>query len=291
VGVDIGPVDAARADGLVQQCVEQRDVRARARGEVDVGPPGDLGVTRVDAHQPGRGGALQAVEEAHPQHGLCLRHVVPEQGEGVGVVDVLGGAGLPVAAERLLQRLGGRRRAQPGVAVQVVGADAGAGEDGQGVVLLQEQLAGGVEADGSRALVVQQLPGAGRDPVHGRVPVALHQPAVLADEGPGEPVRGGVGLPAVEVLGPQAPAVHPVRGPAAYAHDAALAHRDVHRVAVGVQQRGRLHPPLHVLLAEPRREVRVGPGRPGGAGCVRRARAPDVGDPVGRAVHGPTSHG
>lgn len=267
VRVDVGPVDAAGADDLGQQRVEEGDVRAGSRGEVDVGAPGDRRVPRVHAHEAGRVAPLQAVQEPHPQDGLRLRHVVPEQGDGVGVVDVLVGAGLPVAAEGLLERLGGGRRTQPGVAVQVVGADAGAGEDGQGVVLLQEQLPGGVEADRALAFAVQEVPGPGGDPVHGGVPVGLHQSAVLTDQGPGEPVRRGVGLPAVEVLGTQASTVHPVLGPAPHSHDAALAHRDVHRVAVGVQQRGGLHPPLHVLLGDPGPQVRVRPGRPGRAGA------------------------
>ena len=48
----------------------------------------------------------------------------PYERDHVGVVDVGVGPGLAVAAERLLERLGGGRGAQPGVAVDVVGADA-----------------------------------------------------------------------------------------------------------------------------------------------------------------------
>ena len=65
----------------------------------------------------------QPVEHPHPQHGLGLGDVVPEQRDDVGVVDVGVGAGLAVAAEGLLERLGRGGGAQPGVAVDVVGAD------------------------------------------------------------------------------------------------------------------------------------------------------------------------
>ena len=81
----------------------------------------------------------------------------PNEREGVGVVDVGVGAGLAVAAERLLERLRRGRGAQPRVAVEVVGADAGAGDDRERVVLLEEQLAARVEADRARPLVVEQL--------------------------------------------------------------------------------------------------------------------------------------
>ncbi len=226
------------------------------------------GCTGVDAQQPGRVGAFEPVQDAHPQHRLRLGHVVPEQGDRVGVVDVLVRAGLAVGAEALLEGLGGGRGAQPGVAVEVVGADADVGEDGEGVVLLQEELPAGVEADGAGTALLQQAPGAGGDAVHGGVPVGLDEPAVLPDEGAGEAVRGVVGLPAVEVLGAEPAAVDPVGGAAPHAHDASAAHRDVHGVAVGVQDRGGGHPPLHVVLRHPVRQVQVGAGRPGGAGRV-----------------------
>jgi hypothetical protein len=65
---------------------------------------------------------------------------VPEQCDHVGVVDVVVAARLSVAAEGLLQRLGGGGGAQASVAVQVVGPDAGPRQDRERVVLLQEQL-------------------------------------------------------------------------------------------------------------------------------------------------------
>ena len=113
------------------------------------------GSTQIDLRRVRAG---QPVEDAGPQHGLGLGHVVPVERDDVGVVDVGVGAGLPVAGEGLLQRRGRRGRAQPGVAVDVVGADAAVRDQAERVVLLEEQLAGRVEADRARALLVEQLP-------------------------------------------------------------------------------------------------------------------------------------
>ncbi len=247
--------------------------------------PGDLGGARVDADQPRRVGAGQPVQDAHPQHRLGLGHVVPEQRDDVGVVDVRVRGGLAVAAEGLLQRLGGGRRAQAGVAVQVVGADAGVGDDRQRVVLLQVELSAGVEAERVRALVGRQLPGAGDDPFHRRVPVAGHQAVAAAYERGGQPVAGVVRLPAEQVLGAKASVVHPVPGSAAHPDDPVAGDRDVQRVPVGVQDGGRRHPPLHGVGRHAGLQVRVDAYRPGAPTVVRRALAPGLGDPVHLGLH------
>ena len=95
--------------------------------------------------------AATPVEHAHPQHGLGLGAVVAPQRDGVAVVDVGVGAGLAVGPEARLQRRGRGRRAQPGVAVHVRRADAGLADHGERVVLLEEQLAAGVEAEAAPA--------------------------------------------------------------------------------------------------------------------------------------------
>lgn len=55
------------------------------------------------------------------------------------------------------ERLPRGRRAQPRVSVEVVGADPGAGDDGQRVVLLEEELTRGVEAERGRAGAGEQI--------------------------------------------------------------------------------------------------------------------------------------
>lgn len=97
-----------------------------------------------------------------PQRHLRLGDVVADEQQHVAVVDVGVGGRLPVAAERLLQRLGGGRRAQPRVAVDVVRAQARTRHHGERVVLLEEELAGRVEAEGAGAPAARAARASGR---------------------------------------------------------------------------------------------------------------------------------
>ena len=123
---------------------------------------GDRRPAWVDHQQLRRLRAGQPVQDPHPQHRLGLGDVVAEQGDHVGKIHVGVGGRLAVAAEGLLQRLAGGGGAEPGVAVQVVGAQARSGDRGQRVVLLAEQLTGGVEAERARPVLRQQLAWCGR---------------------------------------------------------------------------------------------------------------------------------
>ncbi|AYC36580.1 hypothetical protein DWG14_00790 [Streptomyces griseorubiginosus] len=242
--------------------------------------PGRLGRAGVHAQQARRVDARQPVQDPRPLRGLGLGHVVAEQRDHVRVVEVVEAARLAVAAERLLQRLGRGRRAQPGVAVEVVGADARPGQHRERVVVLQEQLTAGVEPDRARSALVEQFAGTGHHPLHRGVPVRLHQVPVPPDERPGQPVLRGVRLPAEQVLGPQPAAVDPVHRPSAHPRHPAVDHGDVHGVTAGVQQRGRRHPPLDRPRFHAFRQEGVHPRRPGPVASVRRPGTPGIGDPV-----------
>ncbi len=155
VRVDVVVVDPIVGDYFVQQPVHQRDVRAGQRCQMDGGMPGHRRRPRIDADDGRRVGTRESVEDAHPRDALGLGDVVPEQRDGVGMVEVGVGAGLTVAGERGLQRFCGRRSAQPGVAVHVVGADGAVRDDPERVVLLQEELSGRVEADRGGSVFVE----------------------------------------------------------------------------------------------------------------------------------------
>jgi hypothetical protein len=270
-------VDPAVLDQLALERVHEREVGAVADRQVDVRLAGDRRRARVDAQQRGRVGATPAVEHPHPQHGLRLGDVVTEERECVAVVDVGVRGGLAVAAERRLERRRRGRRAQPRVAVHVRRADAGLPEHGERVVLLQVELTGGVEADAAPAAGIrEQRLRALDDAAHRRVPIGLDQPLAVAHQRAREPVGRVVGLPAVEVLGVEPAAVDAVGRPAADAGDPPAAHRDVHRVAVGVQHRRRPRPALRLAL----RQVLVDPHGPILARPVGGPLAPGSGDPV-----------
>jgi len=166
-------------------------------------------------------------------------------------------------------------------------ADAGLADHAERVVLLQEQLAGRVEAEAPPAARLgEQLPGALDDAAHRGLPVGLDELAVPPDQRACEAVGGAVGLPAEEVLGTESAVVDAIRRSPANADDPPVLDRDVLAVAVGVQDRGRGHPALDVLLAEAVRELDVDPHRPRLAGRVRRPLAPRVGDAIGHEIPG-----
>src|SRR4051794_14236197 len=108
---------------------------------------------------------------------------------------------MAVRAERL--DIGRRRcgRAQPRVAVDVRRPDPGIGQNGDGVVVLEEELTAVIEADGARAVTLLKLSRAGDDEVHCLVPCRLRQLAVAADEGSGQSIDAVVRLPAVQAFG------------------------------------------------------------------------------------------
>jgi hypothetical protein len=196
VGLHPLVVDPAVGDHLVQGRIEQRDVGAGADGQVHIGPRGDRRAPGIDHHEPGRARAVQPVEHPRPQHGLGFGHVMPDQEQGVARVDIGVGARVAIAAERLHQRPLRRRRAQPGVAVQVRSADAAAGDHALGVILLREQLPRGVERHRQAPVLVDHLPGTLGHPGHRGFPVRFPQLTSGTDERAGQPVRRIVCPPA-----------------------------------------------------------------------------------------------
>ncbi len=281
---------------LSQETVHQRLVGPAPDRQVDIGLPGDRGRPRVHREEAGRIGTAAAIEHAGPEGRLRLGDVVAPQRERVALVHVGVGPGLPVGAERLLQRRGRGRGAEARVAVHVRRADPGLPDDGERVVLLEEELARRVEAEVAPTPRTrsQQVARAVDDPTHGRVPVGLHQPAALPDERPGQALIALFGLPPVEVLRVDPTVVDPVDRPPAHADHPTVTDRDVETVAVGVQDRRRWDPSVDVLLADARGEELVDPHGPrrvadrGGrvTGRVRGPRPPRVRDAVDVLGHG-----
>ena len=184
VPLDEVRIDPALPDRRVQHAVEQRDVAARLDREVQVGELGRLGAARVhhdDLHlRPRRAGGLDAAE----QDGMRPRGVGAGDEQTVGPLQILVAGGRRVGAQRLLVADHRRAHAQPRVAVDVVGADQAARQLVERVVVLGQQLARDVEADGIRPMLGadrQQLLG---DAARGRVPV-LRLERIVARGPPG----------------------------------------------------------------------------------------------------------
>jgi hypothetical protein len=145
--VDVVPVDPLVDQQLPDQAVHQRQVRPAPHRQVDVGVQRDRSRPGVDGDHARGIRATPTIQHPRPQHGLGGGGVVPPQGQRVAVVDVRVGGGLAIGSEARFQRRRSRRGAQARVAVHVRGADPGLPDHGQRVVLLEEQLSGGVEAE------------------------------------------------------------------------------------------------------------------------------------------------
>ncbi len=261
-------------EDLVQEGVEERHVGAVFYREVHRGLFGHGRGPRVN-HDELRGlRAAQPVEDAHPGDGLGLGHIVAEEHDGVGVVDVGVGTWLPVAAEALFQGLRGGGGAEAGVAVHVRRPQTGLADDAKSVVLLKEELARGVEAEGQRTLLFEQPFRALDDAVHRLVPARLDELAGLPDQRPLQAVLREVSLPAEKVLGIHPAFVDPVHAPAPNPHHAPVLDRDVVGVTVGVEDGGRLNPAVHLVLRDALFEELVNPDGPLPVPPVRRAAAP-----------------
>jgi hypothetical protein len=167
---------------------------------------------------------------------------------------------------------------EPRVAVEVGRADAGPGDQRLRVVLLGEQLAGGVEAEGERARLREHLPGPIDEELHRLVPRGRRELAVATDERPRQPVRRVVRPPAVQSLRPEPAVVDAVVRPPADADDPAVCDGDVETAAVRAEHARRRHPLLDLGLVHV--ELDVVPLRPGPFGGEGRPRTPDVGDGV-----------
>jgi len=167
---DEARVDVALGDHLVDQPVQQREVGARFRCQVDVRVLCRHRSPRIHHEElrPVRAG--QPVEHAHPDHRLGRGHVVAVERECVGDVEVGKRPRRPIRPEGFHQRLRGGRRAEAGISVEVSRSDATVGEEREGVVLLEEELARVVEADGTRRPTLDRMLHALDDQVHRVVP-------------------------------------------------------------------------------------------------------------------------
>ena len=220
---------------------------------------------RIDDDEPGRPRSAAAIEDPGPEHRLRLGHVVADHEDGVGRVVIGIGAGTAVGAERLDQRGRSGRGAEARIAIEVRSADAGARNLRQRIVLFEHHLTAAVESDRARPVFGANVFGAGDDFGQRFVPRGLDQPAVPADERPGQSIRGVIGNPTVQSFRPEPPAVDAIDHAAPDGDHAATLYADVERAAVRTQNACGLDPSLGFLddvLVEPAGPFRVRVWRP-----------------------------
>ena len=195
-------VEAALRDHQVQQPQRECQIRARTRGQVQIGLLRGPRPARVDHDQ--LSAVLPQLRQV-PQRGRHrLGEVRAHQDQAPGAGNVLQREREPpVEPERPLVRRGGRRHAEPAVVVDLRGPQHHAGELAQRVRLLVGQPAPAEHRDRVRAVGGPAAGEGVRDPVQRLVPARrLEPPAGTAHQRTGQPrsrgeqLRRGAALPA-----------------------------------------------------------------------------------------------
>ena len=130
----------------IDHAVDPGDVGAGAVGKVQVGDPGHRHLAGVDDHQPGA--LAQGAHHVGGDHRVLFRGVGPRNEDEVGVFNFLNGVGHGAGPEGAGEAGHGGGVAQSGAVVHMVGADHGAGEAHQHIVVFVGTLSGAEHGDG-----------------------------------------------------------------------------------------------------------------------------------------------
>ena len=266
-------VDPAVLDDDPQDPVEQWQVRPRSRCEVDIRTARRLREPGIDHDQLRRCRAVQPVEDARPQHRLCRGDVVADEEDRLGRIEVGIRPGRAVGPERFDQRVGRRRGAQAGVAVDVSGADPGLRDHCQRVVLLQEQLAAVVEPVRPWSLVIDEMARPLDELGHGCLPVDGLEPSTAPEERSRQPICAGIRLPAVQALRTQPTVADAIAHSPADPDHLSVCDTDIDAAAGRAKDADRRDPAI-----DGRDRADVGAGRP--LTDIGRSRTPYVRDRI-----------
>jgi len=224
---------------------EQGGVRARAKAQPDVGVADQIDGARIDDHQ---GSALApGLQHAEANDGVALGGVGADDDHAVAgshVPQLPDGVGHGAAAKGSGQTGHAGGVSEPGAVVDVVGADAGAQEFLEEVVLL---VGAAGAAQPSHGVGAERCGGSGQavgDKCQGLVPGGRGQPAVSSDKRGGQAIGVVDEIEAEPALGAQRPLVDRRFRSGRDADDAAI--RDLQGqgaadAAVGTNRMGALH--------------------------------------------------
>jgi hypothetical protein len=154
---DPGVVGPALPEHQVQQAVAQRHVAAGQQLQVQIRCGRGLGPARIDDDEPLLRIRAPGVFEPAEQHWVGPGHVAAADVDRVGPGDVVVAGRRRIRTQRGLVSGNGTAHAQPRVGVDVVGAQQSLGELVEDVVVLGQQLAADVQANGIRPVLGMHL--------------------------------------------------------------------------------------------------------------------------------------
>ena len=172
----------------MRHAVQQGQIRAGSDRQMEVGGGGGRGGAGVDHHDAhGAGIPFAALQQPLEEHRMAFGGVGADQQHAIGQVEVVVAAGRAIGTEAAAIGGDGRAHAQPGIGIEVVGAQGALQQLLGDVVILREKLTAAVHGDRSGALAGQ-----------GRLN-ALHQH--LKGLVPADPLKGLIAAGAIEGMG------------------------------------------------------------------------------------------
>ena len=135
--------------------VEERDVRAGPHREITRSVVRELSAPRINDDE--TCAAQHGLFDARAEDRMVLSGICPTHQNGPGALDIVERAGREAGTKDLLQCCRTRRVADPGTAVDVVGADDSAGELLREIVILVRCARGSEDADTVGSVLLNQL--------------------------------------------------------------------------------------------------------------------------------------
>ena len=166
-----GPIEGTGAQEQMRHAVQQGQIRAGSDRQMEVGGGGGRGGARVDHHKAhGPGVPFAALQQPLEKHRMTIGGIGADQQHAIGQVEVVVAAGRAIGTEAAAVGGDGRAHAQPGIGIEVVGAQGALQQLLGGVVVLREKLTAAVHSDRPGALAGQGRLDALHQHVEGLVP-------------------------------------------------------------------------------------------------------------------------
>ena len=224
-----------------EQAVHQHDVRSGPKRQVKIGLLRGFRPPRIDHDQPRPAGCARR-HDALIDDRMAPGGVRTDEQDQIGLVQIVVAGGHHVLAERALVGGHGARHAQPGIGVDIGGADEALHQLVGDVIILGQQLPRHVEGDAVRAVLRDRLAKSACDEVQRLVPGGASTTDHRIEQSSLEPHR----LAQMGALGAQLPPIGGVVRIAAHLDRPIARARREYAAPDAAIGAGRAHRPGHV---------------------------------------------